>query len=183
MPNMTVIRPADANETAMAWRVAMTRPGPVSLILTRQKLPILDQTRYTKADNLVRGAYILSDVERTPDLLIIATGSEVHLALQAQEKLASERDIHARVVSMPCWELFLEQSQEYRDHVLPPNIKPRLSVEAGASLGWSQWVGDNGDCIAVDRFGASAPGSEVMKHYGFNVENVVARAPALINRA
>lgn len=183
MPNMTVIRPADANETAVAWRAAMTRPGPVSLILTRQKLPILDRTRYASANQLVRGAYILSDVDGTPDLLIIATGSEVQLALQAQDKLAAERSIRARVISMPSWELFLDQSQEYRDHVLPPNVKARLSVEAGASMGWRQWVGDDGDCIAVDRFGASAPGSQVMKHYGFSVENVMARALALVHRA
>ena len=183
MPNMTVIRPADANETAMAWRVAMTRPGPVSLILTRQKLPIIDRARYAAADQLVRGAYILSDVEGTPDLVLIATGSEVSLALQAQEKLAAEHDIRARVVSMPCWELFEEQSEEYRDHVLPRNVQSRLSLEAGASLGWHRWVGDRGGCIAVDRFGASAPGPEVMKHYGFSPENVVARALKILNRS
>jgi len=183
MPNMTVIRPADANETAMAWRVAMTRPGPVSLILTRQKLPIIDRARYAAADQLVRGAYILSDVEGTPDLVLIATGSEVSLALQAQEKLAAEHDIRARVVSMPCWELFEEQSEEYRDHVLPPTVQSRLSLEAGASLGWHRWVGDRGGCLAVDRFGASAPGPEVMKHYGFSPENVVARALKILNRS
>jgi transketolase len=183
MPNMTVIRPADGNETAMAWRVAMTRPGPVSLVLTRQKLPIIDRTRYAPADQLLRGAYILSDVEGTPDLVLIATGSEVHLALQSQEKLAAEHGVKARVVSMPCWELFEEQSEEYRDHVLPPSVQARLSLEAGASLGWHRWVGDKGGCIAVDRFGASAPGSEVMKHYGFSPENVVSHALGLLNRS
>jgi transketolase len=180
MPNFTVIRPADANETAVAWKVAMTRRKPVGLILSRQKLPTLDRTVYGSADGLFKGAYVLSDSKGNPDLLILATGSEVSLAIQAQEKLAQDHGIRARVVSMPSWELFMEQPQEYRDEVLPPTVKARLSVEAGSSLGWAQWVGSEGDMISVDRFGASAPGSLVLKEYGFNVENVVNRALALM---
>ncbi len=182
MPNFMVVRPADANETAVAWRVAMQRSRPVALILSRQNLPIIDQERYGKATGLEKGAYILSDVQGTPDILLMATGSEVHLALQAQEKLANEKGIRARIISMPCWELFLEQSQEYRDHVLPREVKARLAIEAGSSLGWSRWVGDEGATISVDRFGASAPGSEVLKRFGFSVDNVVARAVALMNK-
>jgi transketolase len=182
IPNFTVIRPADANETAEAWRVAIRRRGPVALILTRQKLPILDQERYPAASGLAKGAYILSDTDGKPDMLLIATGSEVALALQAREKLASEKGIKARVISMPSWELFEEQSQEYRDEVLPADIPVRLAIEAGSPLGWKQWVGDRGDTITVDRFGASAPGDQVLSHYGFNVDNVVARAAALIEK-
>ena len=182
IPNVYVIRPADANETAAAWRVAMTLGKPVTLILTRQKLPILDRTRYSAADHLTKGAYVLSDAPGQPDLLLIASGSEVSLAVEAQEYLAKEHGIQARVVSMPCWELFSEQPEAYRNQVLPPDVTARLSIEAGCSLGWSQWVGDSGDVIAVDRFGASAPGGEVMRRYGFNVENVVARAVAVVKK-
>ncbi len=182
MPNFTVIRPADANETAAAWKAAMEHSHPVALILTRQNLPILDQHTYGSAEQLSRGAYILSDVEGEPDLLLLATGSEVHLALQAQEKLFAEKGIRARVISMPCWEFFKQQPRDYRDHVLPPEVKARLSIEAAASLGWCEWVGSDGDVIGLDHFGASAPGSEVMKHFGFNVENVVARATALVEK-
>jgi transketolase len=181
IPNFTVIRPADANETAEAWRVAMQRRGPVALILTRQKLPMLDQERYQAASGLAKGAYVLSDTDGKPDMLLIATGSEVALALQAQEKLASEKGIKARVISMPSWELFEEQSQEYRDSVLSPDVPVRLAIEAGSPLGWKQWVGNRGDIIGVNRFGASAPGNEVMSHYGFNVDNVVARAMTLLD--
>jgi transketolase len=180
MPNLMVIRPADANETAVAWRVAIQHTGPIALILTRQGLPIMDRSRYADASQLVKGAYVLSDTDGEPDLLLIATGSEVHLALEAQDKLLAERSIRARVISMPCWELFAEQPREYRDQILPPQIRARLSIEAGASLGWARWVGDDGDSIAVDRFGASAPGSEVMKRYGFSVENVIDRSVALL---
>jgi transketolase len=180
MPNFTVIRPADANETSVAWKVAMTRRKPVGLILSRQKLPTLDRSVYGSADGLFKGAYVLSDSKSKPDLLILATGSEVSLAIQAQEQLAQEQGIQARVVSMPSWELFMEQPQEYRDEVLPPAVKARLAVEAGSGLGWAQWVGSEGDMISVDRFGASAPGSQVLKEYGFSVENVVKRALALV---
>jgi transketolase len=180
IPHLAVIRPGDANETAFAWRVAMERTGPTALILTRQKLPVLDRTTYANAEGLLKGAYVLKDVEGTPDLLIIATGSEVNLAVQVQDKLAAEKGIRARVVSMPCWELFAEQTQEYRDQVLPPDVTARISIEAGCSIGWERWVGMKGDMVSVDRFGASAPGSEVMKHYGFSVEAVTERAVKLV---
>ncbi|MGO9572536.1 MAG: transketolase [Desulfomonilaceae bacterium] len=182
IPNFMVIRPADANETAVAWRVAMQHSRPSALILSRQNLPIIDQGRYGNAAGLEKGAYILSDVQGTPDILLIASGSEVHLAMQAQEKLSAEKGIRARVISMPCWELFLEQPQEYRDHVLPSGVKARLAIEAGSSLGWSQWVGDHGATISVDRFGASAPGSEVLRRFGFSLDNVAARAAALVKK-
>lgn len=182
IPNLYVIRPADANETAAAWRVAMTLGKPVTLILTRQKLPILDQSRFTPADRLSKGAYVLSDSPEAPDVLLIASGSEVSLAVGAQERLAKEQGIQARVVSMPCWELFREQPEEYRDQVLPPEVSARLSIEAGSSLGWHEWVGESGDVIAVDRFGASAPGGEVLKRYGFSVDNVVEKAMALVKK-
>ncbi len=182
IPNFTVIRPADANETSEAWRIAMQRRGPVALILTRQKLPIFDRGRYSAASGLAKGAYIISDTDGKPDMLLVATGSEVSLALQAQEKLAADKGVKARVISMPSWELFEEQSQEYRDTVLPPDIPVRLAIEAAAPLGWKQWVGDRGDVIGVDRFGASAPGEEVLSHYGFNVDNVVTRAIMLLKK-
>lgn len=180
IPRLAVMRPADANETAFAWRAAMERTGPIALVLTRQKLPIADRGKCASAEGVLKGAYVLSDVEGKPDLLIVATGSEVSLALQVQEKLAATEGIRARVVSMPCWELFMEQSQEYRDQVLPPDITARISIEAGCSIGWERWVGTKGDIVSVDRFGASAPGSEVMKHYGFSVEAVTARAIKLV---
>ncbi len=182
IPNLYVIRPADANETAAAWRVAMTLGKPVCLSLTRQKLAILDQGTYTSAGELTKGAYVLSDAQGMPDVLLIASGSEVHLALEAQRKLEAERGIRARVVSMPCWELFNEQPEDYRNRVLPPQVKARLSIEAGSSLGWSRWVGESGDTLSVDRFGASAPGNGLMNRYGFNVDNVVAKAAALVGK-
>jgi transketolase len=158
----------------------MQHSRPAALILSRQNLPIIDQERYGHAAGLEKGAYILSDVQGTPDILLIATGYEVHLALQAQEKLSTEKGIRARVISMPCWELFLEQPQEYRDHVLPRGVKARLAIEAASSFGWAQWVGDEGATIGVDRFGASAPGSEVLRRFGFSLDNVVARAAELV---
>jgi transketolase len=182
IPNFTVIRPADANETAAAWRTAIERRKPVALILTRQNVPILDQVRYGRAEQLSNGAYILSDSDGEPDVLLIATGSEVKLALDAQERLATERGIQARVISMPSWELFMEQPPDYRDRILPPDVSARLSIEAASSMGWAKWVGDGGSSISVDCFGASAPGSEVLRNYGFNVDNVVARAVELVKR-
>jgi len=180
MPNFTVLRPADANETATAWRIAIESRRPVALILTRQKLPILDQSRYGSADNVRKGAYVLSPCDGQPQIILIGSGSEVSLALAAQDKLAKELGIKSTVVSMPSWELFLEQPREYRDQVLPPHVKARLSIEAGSSLGWARWVGDCGDSISVDRFGISAPGSEVLNKLGFNVDNVVERAMAVL---
>ena len=182
VPNMTVIRPADANETAQAWRVAIEhRDGPVCIVLTRQGIPIIDQKKYASAENLEKGAYILSDCEGEPDLILIATGSEVHLIMEAQKQLKKE-NINARVVSMPSWNLFDRQSSEYREKVFPKNIRKRLAVEAGSSVGWLKYVTDDGDVIGIDTFGESAPGDEVMKEYGFTVENVLKRAKALLSK-
>jgi transketolase len=180
VPNMTVIRPADANETAQAWRVAIHHTdGPVAIVLTRQGIPILDQKKYANAEELEKGAYILSDSDGDPDMILIATGSEVHLILEAQEQL-KKSNIQARVVSMPCWRLFDKQSGAYREKVLPKNIRKRLAVEAGSPVGWLKYTTDDGDVIGIDSFGESAPGDEVMKEYGFSVENVVKRAKALL---
>jgi len=172
-----VIRPADANETAVAWQMALEYEGPTAIALTRQKLPIMDPDHYP-LDQAERGAYVLSEADGEPQLVIVATGSEVSLALEAQSALA-ERGVAARVVSMPCWEAFREQEEGYRRSVLPPGL-PKLAVEAGAALGWREWVGDGGDVIGLDRFGASAPGSTVMEKLGYSVQNVVERAIALL---
>jgi len=183
IPNFWFIRPADANETAWAWKVALEREGgPVGLSLTRQKVPTLDRMDMTSASGVERGAYTLWQAGDWPDLILIATGSEVALALEAGRRIAAENGTSVRVVSMPCWELFLEQGPEYREEVLPAEVRARVSVEAGVTLGWKQWVGDLGDSIGVDRFGSSAPGTEVLERYGFTVDNVVARAVALLER-
>lgn len=183
MPNLLVIRPCDANETAVAWRVAIeTRDRPVALVLTRQDLPTLDRAQFAAADALRRGAYVLADAPNgKPDIVLIATGSEVGLIVAARQKL-TEKKINVRIVSMPSWELFETQSKEYRDSVLPPPVHARLAVEAGATQGWHRYVGDQGDVIGVDRFGASAPGPIIMREYGFSVENVFKRALALLER-
>lgn len=179
VPNMTVIRPADANETAQAWRVAIEhKDGPVALALTRQEIPVIDQKKYASAKNLEKGAYILSDSEGVPDIILIASGSEVHLILKAQEELKKNK-INARVVSMPSWNLFDQQNAVYKEEVLPKNIRKRLAVEAGSSVGWMKYTTDDGDVIGIDKFGESAPAEEIMKEYGFTVENVVKRANAL----
>jgi transketolase len=180
MPNITVLRPADANETTVAWRIAIERRGPVCLVLTRQNLPILDPDQYPLRNGVARGAYILAGEQERPAIILIASGSEVQLALAARDKLA-EGKIAARVVSMPSWELFEEQSPEYRKQVFPKDI-PKLAVEAGATLGWYKYVGENGAVIGVDRFGASAPGKVVMDKLGLNVDNVVQRALQLVGR-
>jgi transketolase len=185
IPNLWFVRPADANETVHAWKVALEREdGPVALALTRQKVPTLDRSELASAKGVERGAYVLWESEEAngqPDLLLLATGSEVSLALAAARKL-DEQGIHSRLVSMPCWELFALQTADYREEVLPSEIKARLSVEAGVAQGWERWVGDFGDSVALDRFGASAPGSTVLEHLGYNVENVVNRAAALCER-
>ncbi len=183
IPRLVVIRPGDANETAVAWRVAIeTRDRPVALALTRQNVPTLDRTQFAAADGLRRGAYVLADPpDGRPDLVLIGTGSEVSLAVAAREKL-SERKIQARVVSMPSWELFDLQPKEYRDSVLPPSIKRRVAVEAALPQGWHRYVGDGGDVIGIERFGASAPGNVVMEKLGFTVNHVVERALALLER-
>jgi transketolase len=181
MPGFTVIRPADPNEAAEAWRVAMEhREGPVGLVLSRQKLPVIDPSQFAGASNLRRGAYVLAEAGGgSPRVILIASGSEVSLALAARERLESG-GVATRVVSMPSWELFEKQDRAYRDEVLPPAVPARLSIEAGSMLGWKRWVGDRGDSIGLARFGASAPGEIVLEKLGFNVENVVAKAKALL---
>ena len=183
IPRLIVLRPGDANETAVAWQVAIeNRACPVALVLTRQNLPTLDRSQFAPADQLRKGAYILADAPGgKPDIILIGTGSEVSLVVAAREKLA-EQKIQARVVSMPSWELFDEQPQAYRDAVLPKSVRARLAVEAALPLGWHRYVGDGGDVVAVDRFGASAPGNVVMEKLGFTVSHVVERASAILGK-
>jgi transketolase len=181
MPRMTMIRPGDANETVDAWRATMRHVhGPVGLVLSRQNLPVLD--RSGARGDLSRGAYVLTDASGgAPRVILIATGSELQLAVAGRQKLEAE-GIATRVVSMPCWAFFEAESREYRDDVLPPSVKARVSIEAGVTFGWSRWVGDGGASIGVDRFGASAPGEVVMREYGFTVDHVVAVAKGLIGK-
>jgi transketolase len=181
IPNLIVIRPCDANETAVAWRVAIeTRDRPVALVFTRQDVPILDRSWLAPANGLRRGAYVLADAPNgQPDVILVASGSEVSLILGARSEL-QKQGIQARVVSMSSWELFDAQPKAYRDSVLPPSVRARLAVEAGVAQGWHRYVGDDGEVISVDRFGASAPGEIVMREYGFTVENVVGQALALL---
>jgi len=181
IPHLTLIRPADANETAVAWKVAIeTRDRPVLLALTRQDVPTLDRARCASAEGVRRGAYVLSDSESAaPTLLLLASGSEVGLIVAAAERLAAD-GVAVRCVSMPSWELFEAQPQSYRDEVLPPQVKARLAVELGVRQGWDRWLGERGDMVEVDRFGASAPAGVLLANYGFTVDNVVARAKALL---
>jgi transketolase len=180
MPNLTVIRPADANETAEAWRVAMEhREGPVALILTRQNVPVIDRSRFNPANGLRNGAYVLADSPAKPEIILIATGSEVHLALEVYERLHNE-GIGVRVVSMPSWELFERQTEEYRNKILPPETTVRMSIEGGVTLGWHKYVGLQGEIVGIDHFGASAPGKTVLKEFGFTSENVLKRVRALL---
>lgn len=181
MPGMLVLRPADANETAAAWRIAMQHHGPVALALTRQNVPVLDASRYSVAEGVPRGAYILAEAEGgPPDIILIGTGSEVHLVLAARDLLAAQ-GVRARAVSMPSWELFDAQPSEYRRRVLPPDIV-KLAVEAASPLGWAQYTGAPDRVIGLDRFGSSAPGAVVLKELGFSMEHVVERALALLGR-
>jgi len=181
MPNLIVIRPGDANETVVAWRVAVeTHDRPVALVLTRQAVPTLDRTRYASADGLRCGAYVLTDPpDGAPDVILIASGSEVGLVVAAGEALAAQH-VKARVVSMPCFELFDAQPAAYRESVLPQAIRARLAVEAGATQGWRRYVGDSGDVIGIDRFGASAPGPTLLREFGFTVDDVCRRALGLV---
>ncbi|MBB6240623.1 transketolase [Rhodanobacter sp. MP1X3] len=181
IPDTTVIRPADANETAVAWKVAVeTRQRPVLLALTRQNLPILDRTKFASAEGLRKGAYVLSDAkDGKPTLILIATGSEVDLIVGAAEKLQAE-GVAVRCVSMPSWDLFEAQPQSYRDEVLPPDVAAKLAVEMGVPMGWDRYVGPHGDVLGIDRYGASAPAGVLLPEYGFTVDNVVKRAKALL---
>lgn len=183
IPQLFVIRPCDGNEVAQAWRVAMTsQDRPTALILSRQPLPTLDRTKYGAADGLQRGAYILADAEGgDPEVILIGTGSEVHLCVGAYEQLTAE-GIRARVVGMPCWELFERQSPEYREQVLPSSVRARVAVEAGTTLGWREFVGLDGKIVARREFGASAPLKDLLMQFGFTVENVVEQAKSMLNK-
>jgi len=180
IPRLVVIRPGDANETAVAWKIAIeSRDRPVALALSRQNVPTLDRKEFAPADGVRKGAYVLAEASGgKPDIVLIATGSELSLAVAARQKL-TEKNIHARVVSMPSWELFDAQPKDYRDSVLPPSVRRRLAIEAGLPQGWHRYVGDGGDVVGIERFGASAPGNVVMEKFGFTVDNVVNRALAL----
>lgn len=180
IPNITFIRPADANETSVAWRTAIEhKSGPVALALTRQKVPVIDRTKYAPAENLAKGAYTLAENSKSPTIILIASGSEVQYALGAYEQLVKEK-IPARVVSMPSWELFERQSKEYRDSVLTPSVKKRLVVEAGSPMGWHKYAGDEGVIIGITTFGASAPYELLYREFGFTVENVLKKAKEIL---
>ena len=182
IPGLLLLRPSDATETVEAWRVALAhRDGPVGIVLTRQKLPILDRARLGPADGLAKGGYVLAGNGASTQAIVIATGSEVSIALEAYETLARD-GITCRVVAMPSWELFDAQPQAYREMVLPPEVRARVSVEAGATFGWQRYVGRDGIAIGVDRFGASAPGPVVMREYGFTAEQVVSAVKQLLSR-
>ncbi len=182
IPHLMLFRPADANEVAEAWRVIMPlKDQPVALVLTRQGVPTFDRSKFAAASGVAKGAYILADSGGTPDIILIGTGSEVQLCVGAYEQLTAS-GVKARVVSMPCWELFERQPTEYKAKVFPPEVRARLAVEAGASLGWSKYVGPDGDTITWDDFGASAPYKEILQHFGFTVENVVAKSRELMKK-
>lgn len=186
IPNLYVIRPADVHEVREAWRLAILRQhAPTALVLTRQKLPLIDRKAFASAEGARRGAYVLAEATDAegkatrPKLILLSTGSEVSLCLEARETLQDE-GTPVRVVSMPCWELFEEQDRSYRESVIPPDVTARLAVEAAASLGWDRYMGPSGDCLCLDRFGASAPGATALRNLGFNSANVVERARALL---
>ena len=183
IPHMVVLRPVDATETAEAWKIALERrEAPTCLVLTRQKLPVLDRSKYASASGVSRGGYVLSDPsDGKYRAIIMATGSEIHLALSAQERLAQE-GLPVRVVNMASWELFDSQPEEYRTSVLPPGVRARLAVEAGSSMGWHRYVGESGDIVSIDRFGASAPAGVLFEKYGFTAENVATRVRRMIDR-
>jgi transketolase len=180
IPNLTVIRPADANETSMAWRSTLETQGPVALLLTRQNVPVLNPEPTRGA---VRGAYVLAETGGggEPEAILIATGSEVAVALEARELLA-QQGVAARVVSMPSWEIFNAQDEEYKNSVLPPGVEVRVSVEAGVTMGWERYVGFRGTSIGIDRFGASAPGETVLSELGITPENVANTTLGLLGR-
>lgn len=182
MPNLSVIRPADGNETTAAWRLALeSKETPTALVLSRQNLPVLEGTKEKAYEGVKRGAYVISDTEGEMDAILIASGSEVALAIEAKKQLQSE-GIETRVVSMPSWDRFEMQPEEYKEEVLPRNVKARLAIEMASSFGWEKYVGDEGDILAIDEFGASAPGEVLMREYGFTVENVVNRVKALLKK-
>jgi transketolase len=186
IPNLALIRPCDAHEVREAWRAALLRNDrPTAFALSRQKVAVIDRKQFADARGLHKGAYVLAEAENKqgravgPKLILIGTGSEIGLAMQAREKL-NKQGIPTRVVSMPCWEFFDQQTPKYKESVLPARVRARLSIEAGVSLGWAKYVGDNGDSLAVDRFGQSAPAEDVFRDYGFTVENVIRKAKRLV---
>ena len=181
MPNLVVIRPADATETAVAWQAALERrDGPTALALSRQNLPVLDRTELAPAEHAARGGYVLWEGDSGPQVIIIATGSEVHIALEAAQTLEGE-GISARVVSMPSWEIFEAQTSDYRDSVLPPEQRARVSVEAGAANGWARYIGLDGVSIGMRTFGASAPGGVALENFGFTAAHIAEEARQLVN--
>jgi transketolase len=181
IPNLVVIRPGDANEVVYAWREAIDRRGgPTAILLSRQNMPTLDRSVYAPADRLRRGAYVLADLgEGDPQLILMATGSEVGLIVAAGEKLAAE-GVSVRLVSFPSWELFEAQEEDYQKSVLLPGVKSRLAVEAGVRQGWRDYVGDHGDVISLEHFGASAPYQAIFENFGYTVENVLAHARKIL---
>jgi transketolase len=183
IPNLITIRPGDANETVEAWKVIMRlRRHPVCLILSRQPLPTLDRGKYAPASGVAKGGYVLAgDANQKPDILFLATGSELSLAAGAYEKLTSE-GVKARVVSLPSWEIFEQQPKEYRDSVIPPDVTARVSIEQASTLGWSQYVGSHGRTIGMSTFGASAPLKELQKKFGFTPDSVLSVARELLGK-
>jgi transketolase len=181
MPGLILIRPADANEVRESWKVILQlHRGPAVLVLTRQAVPTIDRTSYAPASGLARGAYILADAPGgAPEVILIGTGSEVALCLEAYEELAQE-GVPARVVSMPSWELFDDQDQDYQDAVLPPHVKARVSVEEASDFGWSNYTGSDGHHVCIETFGASAPLKQLLKKFGFSAANIVAAAMSQI---
>ena len=181
-PNLNVVRPAGFNETALAWRFALrATETPTALALSRQGVPTWDPAAVPD-DAIDRGAYVLADADGEPELILMGSGTEVHIANDAR-KLLEEEGVKVRLVSMPCLDRFAAQDQAYRDSVLPPGVQARVAVEAAAALGWHRWVGDHGDVVAMESFGASAPAGALYKHFGFTGENVAARARAVLEAA
>ena len=181
IPNLLVIRPADATETAQAWKFTLQyHKGPVALLLTRQKVAVIDRTKCASAENLAKGAYVLIGADN-PEVVLLATGSEVSVALEAFQKLTAE-GINARVVSMPCWKLFEKQSKEYRDSVIPPELKARVAVEAGVKLGWEKWLGEKGIFVGMSTFGASAPSKVCFEKFGITADAVTAAAKNMLGK-
>ena len=179
IPDFDLIRPADANEVAAAWRVIIQRKKACGLLLSRQNLPVFDRSQFGSIDGVARGAYVLKEATSAPKLILMATGSEVALAVQSAEALEIS-GVPTRVVSIPCFEWFNEQTQAYRDEVLPPSVKARVSIEAGISQGWRDYVGDQGASVSLEHYGASASANTLFKEFGFNVENVVATAKRVL---
>jgi transketolase len=184
MPNLWVIRPADGPETAEAWRAALRRTdGPTALVLSRQELPPQDRDEMTSAAGLHRGAYVMAEATGgDPELILIATGSELWVALSARAELEQREEVRTRVVSMPCWELFEAQPRSYQEQVLPPGVTARLAVEAASTAMWHRWVGHLGGVVGIDRYGASAPGGQLLQRFGFTPDNVVEHALAVLHR-